>query len=51
MVFKIQIYINLFANKIINHKAFEAFCITVIIANSIQLGMQDPLQVAPTKTD
>lgn len=42
---KVMLYINLFAAKIISHKAFETITISVILLNSIQLGREDPLAV------
>jgi hypothetical protein len=39
---KIRIYINLAAMEVINHKAFEATCITVILLNSFTLAAEDP---------
>lgn len=39
---RIRIYINLFAKMIIEHKAFEAATITVILVNSLTLACEDP---------
>ena len=39
------------ASKIILHKAFETITITVILLNSITLGMEDPLSVSTTPTE
>lgn len=39
---KIRIYINMTAFKIIKHKVFDNICITIILVNSISLGMEDP---------
>ena len=48
---KARIYINLAAQAIITHKAFETITILIILLNSIQLGAEDPLAVTTTKTD
>jgi hypothetical protein len=47
-VSKAKIYINEFALAIIKHKAFEYTTIGVILANSVTLGMEDPLAVSTT---
>jgi len=43
---KMIIYINMGAEAIIQHKAFESACITVILLNSATLSMEDPLAVS-----
>lgn len=40
----------MFAYKVIKSKPFEAATITVILINSITLGMEDPLAVSTTST-
>jgi len=47
---KVRIYINLAAKSIIDHKAFEAICITVILLNSISLATEDPASTETTPT-
>jgi hypothetical protein len=37
------------AFKIIKHKVFDNICITIILVNSISLGMEDPEQVGTTQ--
>jgi len=48
---KVMIYINLFALQIIEKKAFENLSISVILANSIQLMLEDPTKTDQTQTD
>ena len=43
-----NLYIKIFAGKIIHNKVFENFCILVIVANSVSLAMEDPLAVTTT---
>jgi hypothetical protein len=45
---KVKIYINLFAHAIYSNKIFDTACILVILANSITLCMEDPLQIGIT---
>jgi hypothetical protein len=47
-VFRVIIYINMFALNIISSKVFEHACITVILANSITLAAEDPQAVSST---
>lgn len=38
------------AYRFVKHKIFENFCICIIIANSITLAKEDPLQIgSPTQ--
>lgn len=48
---KIRIYVNMFAMRVITSKPFEAATISVIMVNSITLGMEDPLAVVTTPTE
>ena len=43
-IMRVRIYINLAAKQIIEHKAFESTCITVILLNSITLGAENPTE-------
>jgi hypothetical protein len=41
----------MFAMRVITSKPFEAATISVIMVNSITLGMEDPLAVVTTPTE